>query len=411
MSRSEEDDLELQVSRYLDGDITDDEFEKFLAGRSENISIEQLRAFKSRVERIEELYRQMEEPSVPNGYWETFADRVAEKLPDAERITLKAMIRNIIRPWEWPAAAYGYIGALASVLLIVLIATTLQHGGRDLYTPAPAKSTYDMIREEKRDRESAVKPIEEQDTKQTEKPAGDVAVKSEGARKMQNVSGSVPKVDKKEMTGLDESYGSQTDKGEVPAGKSEETLAEAVRIDAQPPETSGARKTGNRSEPAPGETVEDLAHIVVADGIRETPKPSIKSKIVPQALQGGETADTDAADWDIVDMKMPTSTYVVTTEQTWNLLDEYDNKDPGTLRSEVDSLEAAFGDSSYASAAFEKCARMKSAIALATLDSVDINDAVSAIDTLLVYKPNVDKELWRNLRSMLLLKQPLPDKP
>ena len=42
MSKGELNDLELEINRYLDGDISDDEFERFLADRSEGIDIERL---------------------------------------------------------------------------------------------------------------------------------------------------------------------------------------------------------------------------------------------------------------------------------------------------------------------------------------------------------------------------------
>jgi hypothetical protein len=118
MSKGELNDLEREINRYLDGNISDDEFERFLVDRSESIDIERLRSFRSRVERIEELYRQIDEPAVPDGYWESFADRVAERLPDTVSVTVWDKILNYVLPWRWPVAAWraGRMSSLRSRL-------------------------------------------------------------------------------------------------------------------------------------------------------------------------------------------------------------------------------------------------------------------------------------------------------
>ncbi|MCK4655928.1 MAG: hypothetical protein KAT85_02820, partial [candidate division Zixibacteria bacterium] len=140
MSKGEQNNLELEINRYLDGDISDDEFERFLADRSEGIDIKRLRSFKSRVERIEELYRQIDEPAVPDGYWESFADRVAKKLPDSATVTVWDKILNYVLPWRWPVAGYSYVGAVASVLLIFFIGKTVEESRMDVFAPKPVES-------------------------------------------------------------------------------------------------------------------------------------------------------------------------------------------------------------------------------------------------------------------------------
>jgi hypothetical protein len=149
MSEDSRDRLDIEINRYLDGEISDSDFEAFLSERPEGFDIESFRKLKSRVAKIEEVYRQLEEPEVPGGYWDTFADRVDEKIGATEKTPVWERFLNIILPTRWPKVAYRYIGAVASVVLVFAIGRSILESGADKYQPS-SKPAPAMQQEPKR---------------------------------------------------------------------------------------------------------------------------------------------------------------------------------------------------------------------------------------------------------------------
>ena len=133
MRDSDHNRLENLINRYLDGIIPEQEFEDSIRQLDPGIDIEALRSFATRVERIEELYRQLEEPDVPDGYWESFADRVESRLPDSPTRSAWDRLLDLILPTRWPIPALKYAGAVVSVLVVFFIGREIIESGKTDY--------------------------------------------------------------------------------------------------------------------------------------------------------------------------------------------------------------------------------------------------------------------------------------
>jgi hypothetical protein len=80
---------------------------------------------------------------------------------------------------------------------------------------------------------------------------------------------------------------------------------------------------------------------------------------------------------------------------------KYDNWDLKTLRDRIKLYQSILSDSSYSSEAFSDYAEMRSSVAVLTRDSIDIYDAVNAIDTVLNYNKRIDKNSWMIRREQI----------
>jgi hypothetical protein len=419
MSDGELNDLELEINRYLDGEYSDDEFERFLADRSEGIDIERFRSFKSRVERIEELYRQIDEPTVPDGYWEGFADRVAERLPDTATVTVWDKILNGVLPWRWPVTAYSYAGAIASVLLIFFIGKTVEESRKGIFAPKPLESVskkayFDTAHTEATeyedrstvsDRSSGAVETESTDkdgivpssnvsvgTERRRQIVADVALPKQANKIVQPISDGESGAVEQEIHGKKQPTETEDKAGSVAVSGIVDEAAPTVEIiepDEESKITGTAEATDDVSltllEPQHIEPVaQDLPALAKMGDIKQADRLSSKS-----ALANGYTISTSVEG------------------TVW----KYDNWNLDDLREELKLYETILTDSSYSSTIFQEFAGMKSSVAILTRDSVDIYDAVNTIDTLLAHNPEIDRRLWLQRRSNLRSLVPIRTNP
>jgi hypothetical protein len=419
MSKGELNDLEREINRYLDGNISDDEFERFLVDRSESIDIERLRSFRSRVERIEELYRQIDEPAVPDGYWESFADRVAERLPDTVSVTVWDKILNYVLPWRWPVAAYSYAGAVASVLLIFFIGKIVQESREDVFAPKPVESAYrkyDLDLEDgktiEHDSRSAVtdrsrgageKGLEDKE----EAVPSSIATVDVNKRQRINFKDASPEPKGRMVEPISDEVGGTVEL-ESPAGKLLTEVEELTGQVGMPEIADEAAPTVEIIEPdeefeiaEPVEVIDDVSLVFLEPQHIE---PVAQEK--PVLAKIGESRQVDQ----LSRKSITASGYTVSTSVEGTVW-KYDNWNLDDLREELKLYETILSDSSYSSTIFKEYAGMKSSVAILTRDSIDVYDAVNTIDTLLIHNPEIDRRLWLQRRSNLRSIVPIRTNP
>ncbi len=375
MSEINHDQFEAWINRYLDGELTDDEFEQYLRSIDAGLDLEKLRLLRTRIERIEELYRQIEEPAVPHGYWDEFADRVTARISPETRPSLKDSILTLFLPSRWPNATYRYAGAVASVLIVFLIGKSLMKSGSDEYMPhdypavqveefppSSGKSiSIEEAGEEKRDVTETAKPEPEQVVEHAEQP-------------------------------IDESEPVQPTEDAIEIFRAEKDVMEL------------SKPTSN---------------VVIS-----VEQPIDESEPVKPAA---DVVQRVRAKKDIMEMSKPTSNVTISSEQTHTMpvqnVDEilatsvgaermqlhdmddsegnYDSWDLDSLRAQFSLYEKLLADSLYADSAFIDFAKIKSSIAFITRDSTDICDAISAIDSLLIHNSDADPQRWTQRRANL----------
>lgn len=418
MSKSELNDLEFEINRYLDGEISDDEFERFLADSSEGIDIGRLRSFKSRVERIEELYRQIDEPAVPDGYWESFAGRVADRLPDTAVVTVWDKILNYILPWRWPVAAYSYAGAIASVLLIFFIGKTVEESRKDVFAPKPVESV-----SKKAYFNSAGSEEIEYDDEST------VADRSRGAGeagfedKKEIVPPPVATVEIKKRQQI-----SVHDVSPIQIGKMVAPISDEANGAMEP-------EAFEKKEPAEIEVMAGPVGIpeiadeapLMADII--APDEEFRIAVPSEVIEDVSLSLAEPQHIEPIAQGKPTieklgeiirgttkpsgfspSGYTVSNGVEGTVW-RYDNWNLDNLRDELKLYETILTDSLYSSIIFKEYAGMKSSVAILTRDSIDIYDAVITIDTLLIHNPEIDRRLWLQRRSNLRSIVPIRTNP
>lgn len=416
MREYEKGDLELEINRYLDGDISDEEFESILKDRPESIDLARLRAFRSRIERIEELYRQIDEPVVPDGYWENFADRIAQRLPSATHVPLTDRILGLILPWRWPATAYSYVGAVASVLLIFFIGKTVQEAGKDVYAPLPAESI------------SEKSPIEEPDDwAEQMRPAAEV---SEPA----NDIGEESPVDAA-LSEVMEVQGSGRISKDVPAAPDQAVDVSVQRkkpagSDVEMPARSRSEGGGEEQElemlSFPSTEEHDLEIAVdiskPAKGLKQA-ETVFEDEVLPDVQIDPERIGTQPEEEVVIPVdkgrrakgERPSISLVTGNvgyrEDADHVLWPYDDVDSNELRENVELIEADLTDLSYTGHGYLEYVKMKSVLALRTRDTTDIREAMAVMDTLLKYNPSIDKELWLKRRSAIQAVTPSSAKP
>lgn len=402
MSKDRRNDLDAEVNRYLDGDISESEFEVILSGLDEAIDLEKFRSLKSRVLRIEELYRQLEEPGVPADYWESFADRVAEKLPAAETTPLSEKILNILFPWRWPAAAFSYAGAVASVVLIFMIGKSVQEGGQHLIEPDRVQS----LQEHRRIEVQSVSPLSAVD-KSIDRSAMHESEVPPPAEAIPETDQFIAEEKSVESEVADIIYDSDLEKSTAEGGVSENVGAGKVTVtldeeSVDPELTSSTDAVRQRKGPGI-ETALDIPEPVAAPKV-DRDKPTLTQI---------ETEDhiADAMDQQQLAFSAIRAAGRAGTAQDDSVVWRYDNWNLNDLRSELKLYEAILGDSLFESNRFLEYTGMKSSVAIMTRDSVDIYDAVNTIDTLLKYNPQADPRFWEQRRNQLESIIPIPPGP
>ncbi len=398
MSEINHDQFEAWINRYLDGELTDNEFEQYLRSFDASLDLEKLRLLRTRIERIEELYRQIEEPAVPDGYWDEFADRVTARLSPDTRPSLKDRILALFSPSRWPNATYRYAGAVASVLVVFLIGKSLMKSGSDEYMPhdfpaaiveqLPPSSSKQVSDDKRGDIESVVEAepkqvIEhaEQQDDESEPVQPAISIASEALKKSSSEI-------RDEMTGADDIV---------------------VESDMEI-ETGAAQSVVETS--APSESIEDLVppsvDAVVPQSLTEESKieplaislEEPEEKVVADKIERRSETDksltymkTSAVESDIE----PSAVSVDRGRTAWN----YDNWDLDSLRAQLSLYEELPADSLSADSAFIEIAEIKSSIAFITRDSTDVYDAICAIDSLLIHNPDADTQRWTVRRAHL----------
>jgi hypothetical protein len=414
VSKGEQNNLELEINRYLDGDISDDEFERFLADRSEGIDIKRLRSFKSRVERIEELYRQIDEPAVPDGYWESFADRVVKKLPDSATVTVWDKILNYVLPWRWPVTAYSYAGAVASVVLIFFIGKAVEESRQDVFVPKPVESFSKKAYFDRAHTE-ATEHDDQSTMTDRSRGAGEAGLEdkeeavplptatTELAKQNQISFESVSPIPKSKMSPASD----QLDVAVEPEALEKKGPAE-IEVVTGPvgiPEIADKAAFGEKIAAPdeefrialPSETIENIS-LSLAEPQHIEPVAQEK----PTLENLGEISK--------VARGISPSGYTVSTSVEGTVW-KYDNWNLDDLREELKLYETILTDSSYSSIIFQEYAGLKSSVAILTRDSIDVYDAVNTIDTLLVHNPEIDRRLWLQRRSNLRSIVPIRTNP
>ncbi|MFH1893426.1 MAG: hypothetical protein ABIK83_12190 [Candidatus Zixiibacteriota bacterium] len=413
MSKDDRDRLEIEINKYLDGETSDGDFEKFLKGRPEDFDVDSFRSLKTRVEKIEELYRQLEEPSVPDGYWETFADRVVEKLGAKETSSVWEKILGILLPTRWPKMAFGYAGALASVLLVFVIGKAIMESGADTYSPASYQTPVVEDKSAEHPAKDEVEISDDAEPKRVELP--------KSASRLEPVGVGNVEIDREKKSGIDEfTVDNGQIEAEAPSGVPEggkgaaEKKATAVPI-PEPSEEDvrlatieiieGDAEPHDDVVPEMLQMPEPIANDFVPEIVREEPSP------IPP-IEGEEPSLHELSDITPDISKQSATQFAI--KSTSGLSDEtdgkgvretsvwkYDNWNLEDLRIRLKFYEAIVDDSAFSSETFSEYAEIRSSVAILTRDSIDIYDAVNTIDTLLNYNQQIDRPTWMLRREQI----------
>jgi len=413
MSSDDRDRLEMEINRYLDGEISDSEFEAFLSEQPEGFNIERFRKLKTRVEKIEEVYRQFEEPEVPDGYWETFADRVDEKIGADEKTPVWERFLNIILPTRWPRVTYGYVGAVASVLLVFVIGRSILEHGADKYQPvskepaaiyqktgpATPKGESDAAEEweRKEEKSAATEAIESDDTEADEGLFAD------------KLSFGEPAADEQIQPEKSTTKGSS---GSPAEGHRETTAGEPIALEnlrlstnesepmsvavEPPPEMSFVPE--ELAMPAPEPTTEK--RLLMTKEQTAVPPIEPEEQELYEAFKMTTDRGKDVGKAATTESWMSPATRIDLSSDSMRVW-KYDNWDLTSLRDRIKLYEKILSDSAYSSPTFTDYAEMRSSVAILTRDSIDIYDAVNAIDTVLNYNKQIDENSWKVRREQI----------
>ncbi len=401
MSDIEPNDLESIVNRYLDGVVTDEQLEAYLRGRHESVDFEQIRSFKSRVEKIEEIYRQLGEPEVPDGYWDSFADRVTARLPSTERRSLGNRIADILLPTRWPKAAFGYAGAIASIALVLVVGRSILESGKTRYEPTPSQEVA-PTEEPQPTKETAVLPStkaesEPSTTNRAENEVADKqkpeakpteAVRMESAdRSKKEAQASIGEVTRRE----DKEPESVTPKTEATQSTAIETEEVAVTAPMEKREQGDISLNFQGTHP---QTVSE-DHIVTSSIIRDSARASESVKDLIQKKSPSELLGSS-----LKPSQRGTSLEMHTTDSNRHFW-EYDSWSLERLRELYESRKADSAESTYPSPAYHDLTAILSSIALKSRDTADVDRALQSMDSLFKYNTDIDSARWIERRNIL----------
>jgi hypothetical protein len=396
VSDIEPNDLESIVNRYLDGDVTDEQLEAFLRGSHEHVDFEQIRTFKSRVEKIEEIYRQLGEPEVPDGYWDSFADRVTARFPSTERRSLGNRVADILLPTRWPKAAFGYAGAIASVALVLVVGRSILESGKTKYEPTPSQE----IRQEE---EGSITQPEVVAPTTPEERHGELLT-GEAVEKAEAGS-PIPAPHEELKKGTSDQPGN--------------TTQETADLEIARPNTEQARTPG-----APIETEQPSQTQPVTVEAEEQSSQPMKVEVLKDQVATEDKSATPSSDEaisivreskDVMEMNKPEVLIDISPKKTGDKANSvtplsasrtgsyssYDSWNLDRLREKYSAIQQSIADSGYASPAFVDFAELASAIAIRSCDSTEIDRAISAIDTLFKCNPDIDSARWLERRNIL----------
>jgi len=372
------DDLERRINEYLDGTLTDGELQNYLAETAPDIDFDKMLSFKDRVERIEELYRQIEEPDIPSDYWDTFSERVISKLPDSKREDAPSFLQRIFTALfpSGSGRAVKFAGVAAAILLVAIVGDRLLDEGELSYDTAPAPIE---------------KSGEADEDVSMEKKLGSIAEKSITGKGSQ-IELAEPEAEEKSIEVVSDASEQLRDdvdnavrqkSQDVPIGPSAEE--EIATTDVAEPEPEKELKSPEIPEPKPEPEVE----ITVESNSEESP-PALK-----------RTADiSDHITIETNDMGIRTEALSMSIQES-AMLWVYDTWTLDKLQTEIKDIEQVIEDLTYGSEQFVEYAKMKSSLAIMTRDSVDIYDAMNTIDSVIVHQSRPTDRKWMERKSQL----------
>jgi len=393
MSNRNREYLEVQVNRYLDGEVSESEFEEFLANLPEKLDIDSLRTFKSRIDKIEELYRQLEDPDVPAGYWESFADRVIEHLPEVEERTVWQKLLDYVVPARWPKPVLNYAGAIVSVLLIFLIGKTIiDRGDYDLENALiePHEKQVQILSETAEELSGDEEPIRTETQK-------DAVYEKLSTIEVQDMKAPAPAT-KKEIEG--DEKGARVEEQVVQEELSEVTTEHQpqVALRSHVVETSKPSGTAviDRPKKSPVDlTLDDEAAISVP--VPTPPEVDIGQSIVVESetVKPDETTVTELKE---LSLPMPGRRVNGEENEAW----EFDSLSATDIERELRLLDSAAAGAPLSGERLKKYASLKSSLALKTRKRLDIDIAVGAIDNVLQHIPEDQHSKWLARKQLLL---------
>jgi len=385
--------FEIAINRYLDGDLSESEFETMLRRELPDIDIGSFRSFRERVERIEFLYASIEDPEVPDGYWDSFSSRVVESLPAETKAERGRSILDILLPWRWPKPSYGYAGAVAVAVFAFLIGKSMIEKDSSILQP----------REESKEVSQPMKieePLQDDGyvTLDSIEPGVDMAIPPapEGDAEEESVEPVIGVAD--EVT---------SESGETPIAVkdkpkdylTETEIADNLAATAPAQELAGVdggaiRKAGEDRALDKGRTKADAEVEISTEMAHEPPveldesityfneakrEIGVSTKSALQALSAGGVADSDS----------------------WNLAYVH-NMEEDDLRNRLAEIADSLSDSLQISDGYSEFTYLKYSLALKTRDTVDIYDAMNTIDTLLMMNPRIlGKDAWMHRQDQL----------
>lgn len=369
--RGNMDELEIKINEYLDGRLSDEELTEYLDNSEVTVDIGQIMAFRDKVSRIEELYRQIEEPEVPADYWQTFSERVISRLPvkEEEKPPLLHRIFAALFPTN-PMRAVKIVGVAAAILIVAIVGDRLMERGDLSYETKPTTSD--------------TKPLSLGGDTPKQKQVPDVATpKSEAS--LNAVERPFPVTDEDVSPGAVE-----LDKSDA-AGEVRENISQP------PPKDIGAEGSHGIPEEAlkkMREAEPEISVSIESEQIAVPPTtPEKMMGLQDQAVTG--TQDESMDDRQFATMPLKASDLA----NLW----VYDAWTADRLITEIRDIEDVLDQLSYESDTYIRYAKMKSSLAILTRDSVDIYDAMNTIDSVIVHQPQLTDHKMRKRRDQLQL--------